>query len=93
MRTSYAATIHNWFSCVSSLFHILFLAQYPSLNNNKAYNIHCLYTVFEFANPDERQCSMTRQRICYYVPGKEVDISMKSEALSKLQVSQRTTVL
>ena len=54
----------------------------------------CLYTLFEFANPNEHKCSMTRQRICYYVTGKEgwgenkekkarmVDISMKSEALS-----------
>ena len=31
----------------------------------------CLYTVFEFANQYEHKCSMTRQRICYYVTGKE----------------------
>ena len=65
----------------------------------------CLYTLFEFANPNEHKCSMRRQRICYYVTGKDswgennekeermVDISVKSEALSKLQVSQRVIVL
>ena len=31
----------------------------------------CLYTLFEFANPNEHKCSMTRQRICYFVTGKE----------------------
>ena len=42
------------------------------VTNNKQHNcLYCLYTLFEFANPNEHKCSMTRQRICYYVTGKE----------------------